>query len=870
MLMKKALLLFTLIVCLSFCPPFVRSAEEGEIETFLQQLSETLIHGEINEYLEYFADNIKKEERQRVDDLSDNIQLESVSFFKSHVQDLGRLGFRVFLQVLYQSSYSVVLETWRVRLREMNDQWSIREKTLIGTQRNLYKVRIPGEKVERAKSVVINHMDIKIRFKDALVFYDNIPNKETALLILGDGQVHFSPSSQREKHQLELTFKQDSLDDTIEYAYLRFSQGFFANNIKIVRDETDDSTVSNRDLSKARSLFRNLYKRSFTIENSLTGELLSFLPKGEEAIIEFETKSKGNLAYIYSPFAEEEVNLYQWKKNRIINLYSPGSDQEQKLMFVSFDRLFDIENYEIDIHFNPKESYLSARAKVYIKPNVQNLDGVKLKFNPGLEILRINDEEGHELFFSRDRLRKFLYIYFHNSMPKENIGSIEVFYRGKLVPEDLNEDVISSHLLQESFILSQSKYQTYLYTRSSFWYPAPSDEDYFKARLRIIVPPGYSCVANGRLVGKSKVENLDDVKDLEKLGSSVFVFEMENPLKYLAFIVGEFIKTNEVLEPIPLQYIRAAGVRTLGWDLFKETSNIYNFFSDKFGPYPFEKLYVVHRIWSQVGGHSPPSFIILNELPRVPGRRRLESKKSPVDLSRWREYFLAHEIAHQWWGQGVSWRSYQDQWISEGLAQFAAILFLRDKYGKDTYGQILKKFAKWTEQKSKWGPITLGSRISYGNFEAYQAIVYNKSALVLNMLMDLLGEDVFFRGLQEFFNRFKYTAARTNDFFCVIEEVSGQDLQLFFNSWFYSVELPKIKTTTEVHKRDNGYHLNIKIVQQQGIFMFPLWVEWEQDGKKMQRKILIDKPISEFDLVLDYKPSKVKINPNKAVPGDFD
>jgi aminopeptidase N len=377
-------------------------------------------------------------------------------------------------------------------------------------------------------------------------------------------------------------------------------------------------------------------------------------------------------------------------------------------------------------------------------------------------------------------------------------------------------------------------------------------------------------VANGRLVERSKVEGLDDVKDLERLGSSVFVFETEHPLKYMAFIVGEFNKVREIPEPLPLQYFRASGARSMNWDLFEETGSIYKFYSEKFGAYPFEKLCIVHRLASQEGGHSPPSFIILNDVPRIPGQRRRGPKKSPVDLTRWREYFLAHEIAHQWWGQGLSWKSYQDQWISEGLAQFSATLFLREKYGQNTYGQILKKFSKWAEKKSKWGPITLGSRISYSDFEAYQAIVYNKSALVLNMLMDLLGEDVFFQGIQEFFTRFKYSSARTSDFFRTMEEVSGQDLRSFFDKWFYSVQLPNIKTTKTVRETETGYKLNFHVAQQDGLFVFPLWVEWQRNGMKIRKRLVIDKWISEFDIDLDYKPSKVKINPDKAVPGEFD
>jgi len=512
--MRKTFLFLAFVVWVSFSPLVVHSTEEGEIDAFLKGLSERLNSDDINGYFGSFAENLRREEKQRIQDLADGLPFEAVAFFKSHVQELNKLGFRVFLQVLYQSEYSVVLETWRVRLRKVNNRWSIREKTVIGSHRNLFKVKIPSQRIERAKTVEIRHVDVLVRFEDALVFYDNIPDIETALLVIGEGHVRFAPSSPRERHQLELTYNRDVLDDSIEYAYLRFSQSFFEENITIVRDEADVSEVSERDLRRAASLFRKLYMRSFTIENSLTGELLSFLPKGEEAIIEFEGKSRGNLAYIYSPFAEEEINLYQWKEKRIINLYSPKSVQEKKMMFVAFDKLFDIENYKIDIHFDPEESYISGRAKIRVKSNVHNLDGIKLKFNPGFEILRINDEEGHELFFSRDRLRKLLYVYFHNAFPRDETGSVEIFYRGQLVPEEMSEDVISRYPFQEPYDITQSKYQTHLYTRSSFWYPAPSNEDYFKARLRIIVPPGYSCIASGKLVETSQVESLDDIKDL--------------------------------------------------------------------------------------------------------------------------------------------------------------------------------------------------------------------------------------------------------------------------------------------------------------------------------------------------------------------
>jgi hypothetical protein len=73
-----------------------------------------------------------------------------------------------------------------------------------------------------------------------------------------------------------------------------------------------------------------------------------------------------------------------------------------------------------------------------------------------------------------------------------------------------------------------------------------------------------------------------------------------------------------------------------------------------------------------------------------------------------------------------------------------------------------------------------------------------------------------------------------------------------------------------VQKKEAGYHLSIKVVQQGEMFVFPLWVEWQGNGKRIRKKIVVDKPVSVFDIDLDYKPSKIKVNPHNAVPGEFD
>jgi aminopeptidase N len=230
---------------------------------------------------------------------------------------------------------------------------------------------------------------------------------------------------------------------------------------------------------------------------------------------------------------------------------------------------------------------------------------------------------------------------------------------------------------------------------------------------------------------------------------------------------------------------------------------------------------------------------------------------------------MAHEIAHQWWGQGLSWESYHDQWISEGLAQFSSSLYLKERYGEDTYKEILKDFSKWTQKNSKWGAIIMGSRISHLNFEAYQSVIYNKTSLVLNMLRDLLGDDMFFLGMQRFYKLNKFSSSDTNAFIRIFNELSDDDLDAFFQGWFHSYHLPEVKVTHSLERGRSGFFLRISVIQDHRFFMFPLWLEWKENGKKVRKKIVVDKKVVNFEFDLKNKPKKIKVNPDQAVPGRF-
>jgi hypothetical protein len=844
--------------------------DNGVPEATIIRIQELLLKRDLPAYLEMFAPELRAVEQERQDSYFRDLKMTDVSLRNAGIKRDEAGHVRVFLQAFYQNAHMALIESWTLTLEKRAEAWVVVRKDVTGTMTTLYKVRIPSERSERARRVEVVHKDIRIAFKDAAVFYDNIPGLETALVVIGKGTVDFSPSDPNERHQLELLYKKKELRDDIDSLFVRCSSSLFASNIVIERDESS-TDVSPKERDRAAAVFSRNYPRSFTIENSFGGGLLSFLPQGDEAVLEFKARKAGEMTYVYFPFSDDEVSLFDDGKDRIVSLYSPegAADPPLKKFFISFEEKFDIRSYALDLSYTPATSFLSAKARIEVVPKVDRLDSLNFRFNPNLEILKIMDAENRQLFYTQDKLRKLLYVYFISPLAEKAATAIEIYYRGRMSPAAPTTDVIGQIGLDKQIHFTP-RFETYFFSHAGYWYPGPAAEDYFQARLTLIIPPEYGCVANGALVSKGSLDGMDDVVEIEKTGNAVYTFQSRSPVKYMSFIVGRLERQKgRPADPVPLELFTSTEVMDPQPGLVDQAADILDFYNKAFGPFPYEKLGIVLRSWPSYGGHSPASFVVLNEVPRNgdPGfRPRVDT---PVDLSQWEGYFLAHEIAHQWWGQGVSFESYKDQWLSEGLSQFAAASYLRRKYGENCFAAVLRKFARWTERKSFRGPIIMGSRLSYHDFEAYQAIVYNKAALALFMLEDLVGKESFDAGLRAFFEKYEFQAARTGQFIAAMEAASGQDLKEFFKGWFFSYELPDVRTTWTETPVPEGIRLDIHVTQVRGRFVFPLWVEWSQAGQTRRHMIVVDETNENVSLTLPQRPERVRINPEKKVPGKF-
>jgi hypothetical protein len=381
---------------------------------------------------------------------------------------------------------------------------------------------------------------------------------------------------------------------------------------------------------------------------------------------------------------------------------------------------------------------------------------------------------------------------------------------------------------------------SYLYSSRSFWYPQGTVSDYATARLRISIPPTLDCVASGELeagfpgllVGKEP-----------SLNRKIYVFNATQPLRYLAFIMSRFSRVETATIGFPgdadpavkgktyrsLNLSAEANPRQVqrGREVAARAADIALFYETLIGDSPYSSFTVAVVESDLPGGHSPGYFAMLNQpLPSSP----LVWRNDPAAFSNYPDFFLAHEVAHQWWGQAVGWRNYHEQWISEGFAQYFAALYAQHQKGDETFASMMRQLRKWGIDSSEQGPVSLGYRLGHirGESRIFRALVYNKGAAVLHMLRRLSGDDAFFRGLRRFYRESRFRKVGTEDLRLSMERETGLSLERFFQQWIYGSGIPRVK----VGYRVEGTDVVLRIEQIGEVFDVPVTVSLQYSDRK--------------------------------------
>ncbi|RMF82475.1 MAG: M1 family peptidase [Chloroflexi bacterium] len=285
----------------------------------------------------------------------------------------------------------------------------------------------------------------------------------------------------------------------------------------------------------------------------------------------------------------------------------------------------------------------------------------------------------------------------------------------------------------------------------------PSDKATYT--FRVTVPEGLVVASNGVLT-----------EEIDNGATTTFVWQMRDPMaSYLTTIgIGKFeIVTIEGPGGLPIiNYFD----NTLPDDLperFVVTAEMIEFFAERFGPYPFES-------YGAIVVNAPLGFALETQT------RSLFGSSVAVMNDIVLQAFLAHELAHQWFGDSVSLIDWGDIWLNEGFATYAHNLWLEHRFGIDTW-------AANYEQISQLAPPGIATAE-----DLFADAVYDRGSLALRALQARVGDDIFFEIIRTYLERFRHGNATTADFIAVAEEVSKQDLSAFFAGWLFDTTTPSI------------------------------------------------------------------------------
>jgi aminopeptidase N len=381
---------------------------------------------------------------------------------------------------------------------------------------------------------------------------------------------------------------------------------------------------------------------------------------------------------------------------------------------------------------------------------------------------------------------------------------------------------------------------------------ATIDHPYDKATCEFIVtaPDHYQVVSNGLKVEETNLPNgerLTHWRQSVPIATWLYVLGVaEFAVQYVDEFDGKSIETWVYPQD------RNAGF----YDFAVPTKSALEFYSDRIGPFSYEKLANIQSN-SVSGGMEAASAILYSENSVVGDRNE-----------RWRNVVI-HEVAHQWFGNSVTEYDWNDVWLSEGFATYFTLLFIEHHYGKEAFVAGLIKSKKTVDDFYLKNP---KYRIVHDNLTDMSKVVsiqtYQKGSWILHMLRGMIGTEVFWKGIKSYYKKYKDVNATTDDFRREMEEVSGLDLKPFFQQWLYQPGTLKYKGTWRFDSKKKEVTIVLDQVQTDGsVFKMPLEVGVFGSQKEQQliKKIHLDKKSNTIRFSVDFIPEKLVLDPNFLV-----
>jgi hypothetical protein len=665
--------------------------------------------------------------------------------------------------------------------------------------------------------------DAEIYFKNG-VMYQGLP-MGNLFVFSGEWEFKIRPEDEEERTTLlhllrSATFKKESLAGI-----------FILSRPEEVAGLSAPAPASGLDNEEAKLLYE-IFQKHWGMPISFFNEKWYFPFAADfNAVIFSHKPGKSYFRYIFNSANSPDTSLVLFPENKLYLNYNAVKG----LKFVS-QAVDELEKLQLNLFYNPQAHFLSGTAVLNFK-EPSNIKTISL--DPGLVVKGYGKSPQHELYLFNRADNYYLL--------GQELNKFSFYYAGNINPSEEASELVRmrSHGLSNKTID-----HFYILSREQNFYPNPG-QHFFKSKVKVFLPYPLQCLATGNLQGQQKHGERNE-----------FVFESPGS-KGISLVCGNFKKLLTIPSRVPIQVFGAADLRMVNFFSNGEVQAYFDFLLEKFGALEIRELNLLLRRWEDFGGVSNQGFVVFNLLDSVildddlSVIRRLRID-NPVFFTDVNKDNLVHELAHQWWGGVISWKSYQDQWLTEGLAQFSTLYYLQNTLAGKRFRKIIASAKKWVFSKTDSGPIVYGRRIANisNDLRTYQSIVYNKAALVFLMLKEILGEEEMLRRLQGILADFKYQSLTTPQFirhFCQ----ENKRLLKFFNGWVYSRKIPEVKYQIAI----SGLSAEVTFTQKETDFVFPVGILITSREGESSRTLIVEEKIQKFKIIENTPILSIQVDP---------